>query len=169
MGDILSEREVLFLQAMSEAELLGTPRGLATPAAGSWGLWECGGDRWDWSSPGQAEWEALPMEERRMWLPESKREVPELGDELLFVDGQPVPRGEKGEKGEQFDHTSAYSLLEGAGMVDHDEDLEELEEESVGKPDATADGVRTANMLRRLLRLWTQTIAKPRAAEGEDS
>ena len=176
MGERLSEREVLFLQAMSEAEMLGTSRGLATPAAGSWGLWECGGYRWDWGSPGQAEWEALPMEERRMWVPESKREVPEPGDQLLFVDGQPVPRGELGEKGEQYDHSLAYSLLERAGLSRHDADLED-EEEADAEEDrqegpAAIDGARAAKMLRRLLRLWTRTIAKPTttgATEGLES
>ena len=76
------------MQALSEAESLGTARGLAKPKGGSLNLWAFGGSHWDWDAPGQAEWEALSMAERTRWLPEAKRDVPEPGDRILFIDGQ---------------------------------------------------------------------------------
>lgn len=170
MGEHISAREVLFLQAMSEADVLGSSKGLSTPSASSWGLWEFGGDRWDWSSPGQAEWESLPMEERRMWVPESRREVPEPGDVLVLIDGQPVPRGELGDMGEQYDHTFAYSLLENAGVNDQDLYLDDEDEDQVHeKYSSENDGENMATMLRNLLKLWTKTIVAPSSSGGDET
>lgn len=164
MGESLSARELLFLQAMSEAEMLGTSKGLSASANSSWGLWKLGGDRWDWSSPGQAEWEALSVEDRRLWVPDNRREVPERGDLLLLIDGQPVPRGEFGEMGEEYDHSSAYALLEQAG-------LHEVAPELTAEPSTDDEllGLSGPKMLRRLMTLWMQTISKPIASGSSET
>lgn len=160
MGETLSARELLFLQAMSEAEVLGATKSIAGFAKESRSLWQFGSDRWDWSSPGQAEWEALTTEERRRWVPENRREVPERGDILLLVDGQPVPHGELGEMDEQYDHSAAYSLLEQAGIDDIYADPDE---------EGAPSGMKGAKILLRLMKLWMRTIARPVSTGATES
>ena len=69
-------------------------------------LWQPGtGSRWDWLTPGQAEWDVMPMKQRLQFVPAAFRDAPLPGDRLLFVDGQRVPNGERGEDGDEWDHS----------------------------------------------------------------
>ena len=170
-GERLSQRELEFLQSLTEAEMLRATHGLASPTGGAWGLWTVGGSRWDWDAPGQAEWEAMPMAERVQWVPEGKRDVPEAGDQLLFIDGQAAPEGERGEDGERFDHSATYEMLEHAGVTTLEE--EEMEMEALGEEEVEGEAgqlgsagkggkarVDIFKVLRRLRTLWARRIAK---------
>eukprot|EP00966_Prymnesium_polylepis_P249068 5758663-Prymnesium_polylepis.2 len=97
----------------------------------------------------------MSISQKRHYVPDSKRDLPQPGDMLLLIDGQQPPLGEVGEDGERWDHTKTYRLLEEAGQ--HDE-----RDEPVFLPEAhcawAVSSDRKARGLEKLHRLCVRRV-----------
>ena len=188
-GGVITEDDANFLQALSEADAVGGGHHLIhttsdvgmqlagdslMPSTGA--LWRPGkGSRWDWSAPGQKRWDCKKMSRRIMFVPDVLRDQPRPGDKLLLIDGQRAPLGERGEDGDEWDHSRTYQLLERAGMKPFHgkggRNLKEAEDQvreeftnnkAVGGTLKTSRRVRGLKMLHRL---WSQRISEQRSQE----
>ena len=174
-GKVLTKAEMNFVQSVTESQLvdadvklvnvssdagvqIASHMGAASAPFRFTSFFSKKNGAWDWWSPGQSLWDKFGMRRRIAYVPEELRDGPKPGDQLLFIDGQPAPNGDRGEDGESWDHSKTYAMLEAAGQR-HKIEKEVIEEGRRRKSRKWAvKSARRLIDLRRLQRLWHSRV-----------